>query len=183
MQTCLSPQEAVSLPRQMKQKTMASTKYSRLVYVERKSSQSPMYIPARRTDLRASACLCRSPLFCVSVASAVALRLCAERPRWRGLLLGFVWLGWAPIGTLSAAFRRLRGHGLQSQLCSGCRCLHQRSHRVRALHPVHPKTIGKSTIKKLTLPERTTHTSRVSFSSESRLGPQVAGNWSINVVP
>ncbi|CAE7905852.1 ASZ1, partial [Symbiodinium microadriaticum] len=44
----------------------------------------------------------RSPLFCVSVASAVALRLCAERPRWRGLLLGFVsWFAVAALLRLS----------------------------------------------------------------------------------
>eukprot|EP00439_Symbiodinium_sp_Y106_P075465 s1423_g14.t6 len=39
----------------------------------------------------------RSPLFCVSVASAVALRLYTERPRWR-LLLGFV--SWVAVSAL-----------------------------------------------------------------------------------
>ncbi|CAE7409580.1 ASZ1, partial [Symbiodinium necroappetens] len=44
----------------------------------------------------------RSPLFCVSVASAVALRLYAEQPGWRGLLLGFVsWFAVAALLRLS----------------------------------------------------------------------------------
>ncbi|CAE7567570.1 dpy-19 [Symbiodinium sp. CCMP2592] len=40
----------------------------------------------------------RSPLFCVSVASVVALRLYTERPRWQGLLLGFV--SWVAVAAL-----------------------------------------------------------------------------------